>query len=202
MISTACMLTKPALIFHRGAFRPSPSLPPSPPPTHNYPPSGDLRGRRQSRGPGGAEGGWGGTMSWSDRFKRVKLVAFSLRVQMHTYPPAVALRLLSPVPPSSERPTLSSFIDPPPPFPSHPHPPPPTLCAQVWTFYIYFSGTDMEHLRGRRGCCGTAWTAWILPTGKCVFTTCERVFFFSTHSRCDFFFSPFHKTAKTIKKIM
>lgn len=139
-------------------------------------------------------------MSWSDRFKRVKLVAFSLRVQMHTYPPAVALRLLSPVPPSSERPTLSSFIDPPPPFPSHPHPPPPTLCAQVWTFYIYFSGTDMEHLRGRRGCCGTAWTAWILPTGKCVFTTCERVFFFSTHSRCDFFFFPLSQDCKNHQK--
>lgn len=141
MISTACMLTKPALIFHRGAFRP-------PPPTHSQLPP--LWRPAGSPSEPWSRGGWGGgALSWSDRFKRVKLVAFSLRVQMHTYPPAVALRLPSPVPPSSERPTLSSFIDPPPSCPT----PTPSLCAQVWTFYIYFSGTDMEHLRGRSGCC-------------------------------------------------
>lgn len=37
-----------------------------------------------------------------------------------------------------------------------------------------------------------------VKVGKCIFTTCERVFF-STHSHCDFVFF-FHQTAKTNKK--
>lgn len=51
---------------------------------------------------------------------------FSLRVQMHTYPPAVALRLLSLVPSFSSR-----NVEQPPAFLEPPPPPIVPLCAQV-----------------------------------------------------------------------
>lgn len=112
----------------------SPTLPPL---THRLPTTTSLElCRVRGRASGVGRGHSGYCCGLTDKKKNqhnnktIELVAFSLRVQMHTYPSAVALRLVFPVPGTSN--TLL-MIDPPP-FPDIP--PPPILCAQVWTFFF------------------------------------------------------------------
>lgn len=131
--------------------------------------------------------------------KRVKLVAFSLRVQMHTYPPAVALRLLVPVLGTSN--TLLIYRPLPPFLPRPPYPlctgldffPPPALTSNIQKERVAVVCHHVYRLRPR----GTfkLGNVFLQHVIVCFFVSPPPL----TH--CDFF-PPLSQDCKNHKKIM